>query len=455
MNTLVSGNRVVLAGSAAGFLLLLAGLYFIRGPAGVLAPLGAAGLIYGGSKLYSNTAGVVAAFLFVAVNLFFFRVGDGTLNLGVLVGAVLLVMLLLRIIPMRNPSPAPRLENWFIVFLAAAGISLLVSVYPLQSIKRFGREVQFFLLLAVMLRLRPDAGSLKLLLYAILLSTVIPCLLGVAGYVFHIPAFLGQELYMESLHQGESRVQSTTSHPITLSLYLTVTLTLTLSLLSSGKLVPRAVTLPLALLQAVTLYLTYGRSGWAAFAVAGLSLLWIQGRRKILFLLIPAGLVMGWLFLPNLQDRVLTAATTTNNNSLIWRLGLWEHALSMYPAKPIFGSGIGTFTDYVNYLGGFPPHSTFVGLMVETGIVGTLAFGALLIATGLQLRRAMRKVSGEWAAVAQATLAIWAGLLVGTLGSVALALPEVANYFWVLVGITVLASRLPTQDLSLSGTSTG
>jgi O-antigen ligase len=437
----LAGSRLPGLAAAGVLLVTAAACIALRRPEALLVPAGLLAAVYAFDRALTRPALVLAPFLLVIVNLDYLKLGGSGISLDILLSVLLLALFVLRHLLARAPATRPGLEAMFVLFLLAAGLSVLVSVDPGQSARRLGREFEYLVLFAFLLRNPISWPDRRLLLGAIMLSSVVPCVLGIAGYALGIDAFLGQELYLESLYSGEARARATLSHPVTFSLYLTVVFTLTLAFLMEGRRFPRRFTAPLALLQLVALYVTYGRTGWIAFGAGALTLLWIRGVRKRLLFGLPFVLVAAWRIVPNFQERWITATSMGEENSLVWRLGLWAAALDKFPDRPILGSGIGTFLEYVDYLEGFGPHQTWVGLLVETGVLGAILFLGLLVAAGVALARERRRRPGD--PLVDGAFAAWAGMMVGSLGANAFGLPSVVVYYWAVLGLALASAPLP------------
>jgi O-antigen ligase len=79
-------------------------------------------------------------------------------------------------------------------------------------------------------------------------------------------------------------------------------------------------------------------------------------------------------------------------SSLVTRVLVWHTAYQAFQAHPILGVGVYGFpmvSDqyytipkllYVSYVKDLTPHQTYVAVLTETGIVGLLGFGVLLVA---------------------------------------------------------------------------
>ncbi|NNF06702.1 MAG: hypothetical protein HKN21_08075 [Candidatus Eisenbacteria bacterium] len=390
---------------------------------------------------------ILSMFLLVVVNLDFLRIGgeDG-ISFDIVLSMVLLYGFLVRVLLKPGESQSPGLEFLMVLFLLVAGASVLVSVFPAQSLKRWGRELEYVVIFAFLMRFALTAVHRKQILLAILLSSIFPAVVAILGYFLGIQAFLGQELYIESLVVGEARARGTLSHPTTLALYLMVVGLVTFALVLRPKYFSRAFLVPLFSLQMLAFYLSYARTGWIAFFIAALVVAWMLGYRKWLVLLVPVALFAAWKILPNFQERLLTATATGQENSLLWRFGLWAYSLDIFPRRPVLGSGVGTFIDYVSYQQGFAAHQTWIRLLLETGVIGCATFLGLTLAMGRKLKKA---VNG-WDGFQVGVFGAWVGMMVGSLGAGTFGLPSVAVYFWVLVALAInpLGKQEPNSETS-------
>ena len=239
------------------------------------------------------------------------------------------------------------------------------------------------------------------------------------------------------------RISGTLTHPVSLSLYLAMTATVTLSLLLDGRWFRRVYLFPLFLLELVVLYLTFGRTGWVVFLVSIVVLLAVSGRRRWLWFGVPGFLAAVAIGLPTFVARWQTAWTTGGENSLLWRIGLWAYAITLIPRHWLFGSGQDTFIQYVAYGPGKASHQTWLGLAVETGIVGLVAFLVLVVVVARSLRRRMRRPRWRADALAQATVAVFWGILVGSLTENPFKVPVLATLLWVLLAVTLNEGSAP------------
>lgn len=438
------GGILLSAITAAAVLLLENPLPLALLPAAIL-------LLWAFPRLLSNPIPVLAGFLLLVVNLHFLSIGESVFNADVVISALLAWTLLIRFGLRGKGIASTDIEKVLLFYLVATFVSVLLSVSLGQSIKRWGRDVQYLILVAFLFHYAMTSSQRLLLIKAVIFSSIIPCVTGYVGMWMNIPSLLGSAAPLA----GEKlavRISGTTSHPVTLSLYLAVVATLTLSLVLHGRLIRRRYTVPLLAFQLVSLYFTYGRSGWGTFIVGAVALLWLSGRRKMLLTAVPFVAVFLWNVVPGFWER-WNPALGVEDNSLLWRVGLWIYAMKLFPARPVFGSGPGTFIDYVAYQKGYAAHQTWVGRLIETGVLGTLAFLVLLLVLGRVLKKRHRAVGPGRDPILEAALASWLGLAIATFVTDGFANPSVIVYFWALVGLSLQPVYMPSHSTRSSSAS--
>jgi putative inorganic carbon (hco3(-)) transporter len=145
----------------------------------------------------------------------------------------------------------------------------------------------------------------------------------------------------------------------------------------------------------VFLFLTNTRSALLGVGIGVIVVMVLQRSVRMLIALCLAG-VLGLLFLPAVGDRFAQLADAREvggaptGNTWAWRLGYWAEIVPLANRNPVTGIGPNmtqTQTDEAK-----KPHNDFLRAYVETGVVGLLAYLAmvvLLVHAGLQaLRRA-------------------------------------------------------------------
>jgi O-antigen ligase len=197
---------------------------------------------------------------------------------------------------------------------------------------------------------------------------------------------------------------------------------------------------------------TLSRSGLLGLGVGALVLA-VPYRRYLLTpqLLVPIGAACAVLlaivlsrrsfFSTVLRSRVETSGSSENAHFQVY--GFIPHVLH---ADPLFGLGLNTFSVYYEFVTGktnWGPHSYYVALLVETGLVGTVLFALFLVWVFKRLARA--RALGRSLQAARDPLAArvrplaWGctAALVGTLASNAFYLTMQFYYFYAFVALAL------------------
>jgi general stress protein CsbA len=133
---------------------------------------------------------------------------------------------------------------------------------------------------------------------------------------------------------------------------------------------------------------TLSRSGWLGLIV-GMLVLAVPYRRLLLSraLLVPLGAVVLLLALivarrADFFDVVVRSRIDTSDASSSAHFDVYGFVPDILSVHPLFGLGLNNFSVYYEFVTGrtnWGPHSFYVALLVETGLVGAALFGAFLI----------------------------------------------------------------------------
>lgn len=337
-----------------------------------------------------------------------------------------LCLFLLFALPSVPSAPKPdegALAPW--LYLPKTGINFL----PQPSIElmdwlRLGSVPIAFMLAAWTVR---DARRLRQLVAAVLVSAVVPALIG-------LKQLATGEFIVRS---GFKAVEGPFTHPNYFAFYLVVVLTLALVTFIEDRRL--AVRVPLGVLIAacmLCLFETYTRSAWIGFA--GIVLLLGALRYKRLLVAGAVVLVVAVFAFPSSVRKVeqrfgdlSSRSAAVSQNSWTWRTGEWRRMLPYGSAKPFTGQGYGSYNRLtVKEFGtqdpsyptvqdkahptraqlGFSAHNDYVRALVETGVPGLLLW--VLFLTGLvTVPIKGRRIPGV-APYAAAAAAVGAGLIV-------------------------------------------
>jgi O-antigen ligase len=290
----------------------------------------------------------------------------------------------------KATSPSPSVHRIALSTFAITGyLSVIASARPLVSLLEAIRVSAVAVMLVVMEILLVDRAAIKRLILAIYLSALVPVGLTLFYIVLHKPQFTSG---------GFGRYQGTFSQPNPFAIYLTMLIIMGAALLPHLKLRVRILMVVLMAASVVCLYHTYTRSAWVA-TVIGLVAVAIIGRRKVLGATLLACLVVGLIAVPTISQRfadlasVAGGGSTVNaqgntSNSVVWRFSYWSQVLPLANSNPVTGIGLkmsSFMTDQAK-----EPHNDFLRAYVETGIVGALAYFALLISMIMVARQGLK-----------------------------------------------------------------
>jgi O-antigen ligase len=150
----------------------------------------------------------------------------------------------------------------------------------------------------------------------------------------------------------------------------------------------------------------------------------------------------------NFFATVFHARTSVSTGSVRVHIDLYRLVLPAMDAHPLFGLGLNTFSSYYEFVTGLTnwgPHSFYIALLSETGIVGTVLFLLYLVylfSRLAALREMGRRLAAAGEAGARTVRPLAWGLtaaLLGTLAANAFYLTMQFYYFFVLA-LFVLAA---------------
>ena len=215
---------------------------------------------------------------------------------------------------------------------------------------------------------------------------------------------------------------------------------------------------PIAVLIAFLLVVelaTLSRSGLLGVIVGVLVLALPYGgrllSRKMLLPLAGVGLVVLYEFVkrPQFFETVVRSRTQTGGGSTSVHFAVYDFIPQILHSHPLFGLGLNNFSVYYEFVTGktnWGPHSFYVALVVETGVIGTLAFLVFLGYVFWRLRVAIRlgkalAAAGDWVALRVRPLA-W-GLTAALAGTMAANFFYLTMQFYYFYAFVMLALAVP------------
>lgn len=320
--------------------------------------------------------------------------------LGVLFVCAAVVWLATR--PSRT-APARALPVAAAAFVGAGALSLAGSGAPATTAGEVVRLVAAIVMIFVVERVVADDPRRRSLVLGAVLAAAIPPVLMTAYQVL-----TGTGL--ADVH-GTRRPHGTFWHPNVLGMFCALLLVMAVALAAHARGRTRAVLVVTIAVLGAALVASAARGPWLA-ALAGLVVVALIQDRRLLPALAAclAGVV---LLVPSVMSRIGELSTPYGaadapESSLAWRFTHWGDALGLVPRNPVTGTGLGTARLQL----GREIHNDYLRALVETGVLGLIAYVALFAALALTARRALRATSGRSRSIPRGIAVGFTGCLV-------------------------------------------
>src|SRR6267378_170660 len=189
--------------------------------------------------------------------------------------------------------------------------------------------------------------------------------------------------------------------------------------------------------------LSFSRGGYLAMVVVAVGLA-LSHRRRWLLLAGGTVAVIVTMLIPVIRSRVWTNIDLSNpHNTLVGRFHLWSVTLQMLRDHPLFGAGlsgfsttIGPYWNPTNIDRYTYPHNIVLNFWTETGVLGVIAFGWILVTGFVYAWRGWRQAI-EWKAIHLGVLLALVAVVVHGLVDVPYWKNDLSLEFWALLSITL------------------
>ena len=346
---------------------------------------------------------------------------------------------------------------WFFLFALSCGLSMLNTAAFSDSLRILTFFLASFAVCWIIAQnfARPD--SLRRLLAFLYVSVLIMSVLGIGQRVLNLVSFNAS--YTDpNINVGvPGRVYATLDNPNNLSGVMQVFLPLCAAFAGGADRTWKRFVLGGALLlPVVALVMTYSRSGWISIALAAGVFVYCCCKR-----LIPAFAVLAAACVPFLPQSVITRFSTIFNSkdlSRNHRIDIWTGCLQMLKRYWVTGIGLGPdafqkiYADYAygtGKVGAYHTQMLYMELLVETGIVGFVAFFRMLLCYAGRFGRAIRRASSSMPRlVLIAGIASMTGLAASFLVEYLWYYPRCMFAFFIFFGVVLAALRcVETEEL--------
>ena len=298
------------------------------------------------------------------------------------------------------------LQGLWVILLPLGGLGHDASCLSCfdYSIREWVRLFSWLMVYLLIMQLKGRVRATKII-NALFLSLILPISTAFLQFILPpslLPSFLAPTGRAWTEIEGASRINGTLGHPSAFATFLIFFLGLTY-----WKLEHSNRRLPWFILLGTLVCFIVGTKALAAIAMTATLLIVLVIPRLTLFRLVGSILifaaiivffastefgrerlaVLGSLpfFNPDIDVSSAILMRKTTINSFYWRLELWTYLLEAWHHSPILGYGLDT-ARFLNPAGA-TPHGDYVRALVDTGIVGLVAFVGFLGACFLRLVR--------------------------------------------------------------------
>lgn len=355
------------------------------------------------------------------------------------------------------PRPRMRLEldrlgPYMLLYMGMIVFALAGSMSTSMSLRYFAFHITGFLLVLLLVSSVRKYEQLQILVALAVAGITVAALYGCyQGYVGVAVVPSQQDMALNAGMPG--RVYSFFDNPNNFAELLAMLIPLDLALLTNVKGWRARIGCLFSLAVCVAaIGLTYGRSSWLGLALAVVVFLGLINWRFI-----PVLIVLGLCAVPllpqTIYNRLLTLGNTQEDSSVQYRFSIYRSTFQLLKDHWLRGVGLDTDVVQAVFRANYPPmfngaypihtHNNYLQMWVETGIIGALAYIALLLH---QLKAGVKSVLACADHRIKRMLAASVGGLCGIL------LTSVAEYtwfyprnmfiFWVLFGVIITGIKL-------------
>ncbi len=285
------------------------------------------------------------------------------------------------------------ITRWFVFFFGALVASVPLSVWTGASVSFLTDFVWTFVYFVLMINLLNTEMRLKGFVWMFLVAG------GYNAISSSLAYFSGTLIVAQGIERAEGLAGTDPN-----SLATTLMLGIPFMLFAVNwikhywlKLIP----IFFAAMSILTIAITGSRAGVIGLVATGF-MLWLVTKKKIAFAVgAVLLLVAGWFALPaQYQERYASIFADKIDASSEGRIHAWEAGVGMFVSNPFTGIGVHVFPvayasgKYSSHRSWLRPHSMYVQIIAETGLVGLITFGGFIftiLRSNFRLRKQIRE----------------------------------------------------------------
>jgi putative inorganic carbon (hco3(-)) transporter len=266
---------------------------------------------------------------------------------------------------------------WLLAFTVVEGVSILGALWQEYALSVFINALKLLVAYLLIINLVDDSKKVRQILWILVLAAMVPALGTIYHYIFKIDLVEGYRAAWIGVY----------SDPNDLAFNLVVLIPILLVLFESEKKwILKGILLSQLATFTAAIYVTSSRGGLVGLLVVLVFLVLRSNHRMLHFSI---GSILFLILLAAAPARYWERAETIINfqqdESAMGRVYAWRAGLAMLQDRPLLGVGVGCFVM------GWPiyappeagtkwraPHNTFIQVMGENGLLGSITFFAFL-----------------------------------------------------------------------------
>ncbi len=268
-----------------------------------------------------------------------------------------------------------------LIFMNVYGV--IVSEKPMSSVKIAAVYIAFILFFYVLRRFLSESKRFFTTLDFFILSATSVAGYGIIEQLFGLSKTTWQD--EEMFEEIAGRACSTFENPNVLGEFFILTIPLTVARLFGSKTVREKFIYFISFaMQMLCMIFTYSRGCWLGIIFAAIIFLALCGKKLFVFMTIGV-FALPFVVPQSIIDRLLSIGNTADT-STAYRVFIWEGTCRMLKDTWLYGIGLGSeaFNSiYPRYaLGAISaphPHNLYLLILAETGLIGAIMVGIVLL----------------------------------------------------------------------------
>lgn len=324
---------------------------------------------------------------------------------------------------------------WYLLFLAAAGVSVFTTEHVAIAVNAFAKLVFWFLILLVVVNLALSREEILKAFFLVSAVSLIPLAAGVS------------QLFHFSRLEVPNRMNSLYVHPNVFAYYLVLLIAAGWFLLPFFEGWKKRILQVSLALSIFCLVFTFTRGAWICLILSfGLVFLLFGVRfshlRTLGLLLAGAGFLLG-LAPPFREKTIAFLQQPRVAMSLQWRLALWTETVGGLVSSfrnYYSGRGVGTFHFY-GHFEGFAAHNDYLMIWSGAGLAAALILIVFYLKLLLDSANGILAAQGRDRAVGKILFVAAVTAAVGLSTENLLLLPLFQTHFWLICGLAYQSFR--------------